>query len=96
MENMAPGRDCLRCHNGNVALRFYAAGTFPPAGRQVVIVAQNGTFTATTNAVGNFWIETPLTLPLVSASVDGEEMPRDEGLAPNCGACHGSGGDADD
>jgi hypothetical protein len=103
-ENMAPGRDCLRCHDGRVAKRFYAGGTFPPAGRTVVITDRLGVvFTRTTNAVGNFWIDDDdpdaaggLALPLQSASVDGEEMPRDEGLAPNCGACHGSDGDADD
>jgi hypothetical protein len=105
-ELMAPGRDCLRCHDGRVAKRFYAGGTFPPAGLEVVITdgaTPPKIVRRTTNAVGNFWIEDGdpdavggLVLPLRSATVDGEEMPRDEGLAPNCGACHGAGGEADD
>jgi hypothetical protein len=105
MALMAPGRDCLSCHDGNLAMRFYAGGTFPPAGRLVVIVdGNNARVERVTNAVGNFWIDEDdpdappggLALPLQSASVDGENMPRDEGLAPNCGACHDAGGDADD
>jgi hypothetical protein len=96
MEYMGTGRDCLRCHDGNMAPHFYAAGTFPPAGRTVVIRDGIGfTVTSRTNAVGNFWVVTPLALPLQAASVDGASMPPSEGLGPGCNACHGSGEDND-
>jgi hypothetical protein len=53
--------------------------------------------TRTTNGVGNFWIDdVPLALPLQAASVDGSDMPVDEGLRPNCNACHRNGETDDD
>jgi hypothetical protein len=94
---MAAGRDCLLCHDDIRARRFYAAGTFPPAGRTVVITDNNNlSVTKTTNAAGNFWVVEPLRLPLKSATVNGESMPPQKGLAPNCNACHGANGKADD
>lgn len=95
--NMAPGADCLTCHNPQgIASRvpFSAAGTFPPAGQTV----QVGNRTTTTNSVGNFYITGPIDgslgpnfSPPVNASVGGAAM---EGGAPygGCGRCHGAGG----
>ncbi len=85
---MAPGSDCLQCHGpgGMATAKFTAAGTFPPAGQPVAV----GGATATTNAVGNFWVSDPIAFP-APASVGGRSM---EGGAPygGCGACHGVGG----
>lgn len=86
-ELMAPGRDCLPCHDGGLAKRFSAAGTFLPAGATVVVGGQ----TRTANPVGNFFIEEPLGFPApVAASVNGSQMnpPPTYG---GCNACHGSG-----
>lgn len=95
---MAPGRDCLRCHDGGMAVRFTVAGTWKP-GVIVRVVDQNfKSFPLpAANAAGNFYTTEPLSLPLREAWVDNERMPADEGPVPGgCNACHGSGGEVDD
>lgn len=91
-ELMAPGRDCLQCHNGWFAPAFSAAGTFLPPGSVVDVGGQ----TRVTNAVGNFYVEEPLGFPgPVAASVNGDDMEP----APTyggCNRCHGSGEPDDD
>ena len=91
---MRPGDDCLACHDGSQATLFYAAGTFPPSGgfavgSTVTITAGGKTVSATTNAVGNFYITAPLTLP-GTASVNGSRMQPalDYG---GCNRCHVNG-----
>ncbi len=85
---MAPGSACLTCHgpNGIASKKFTAAGTFPPQGQQVRVGGQS----TTTNAVGNFYIEAPITFT-AATSVGGRSM---EGGAPHgdCNQCHGAGG----
>jgi hypothetical protein len=97
---MAPGRDCLACHTGGVALRFTAAGTWRGPGHTVRIVDANTvTLTLATNAVGNFYSEAPLAFPLREVSVDNEQMEADKVRAmrhASCNVCHGPDGEAHD
>lgn len=39
---MAPGEDCLSCHDGGAARRWTAAGTFPGRGRAVTLTDAKG------------------------------------------------------
>jgi hypothetical protein len=87
---MLPGDDCLRCHDGTVAKRFTAAGTFLPAGSTVTISAGGSTVTVTTNQVGNFYTDQPLMLP-GSTSVNGHLM-QPALTYGGCNRCHGQGG----
>jgi hypothetical protein len=88
---MAPGQDCLGCHNGDDARRWTAAGTFPGRGRTVVLAEANGnTITLRTNSVGNFYTAEPLAFPL-RVTVDGVSMPNTVTYG-GCNLCHGSGG----
>jgi hypothetical protein len=88
---MLPGSDCLTCHRpgGMSSTTFYAAGTFPPPQWPAGTTVRVGGQTTNTNAVGNFYITTPLTFP-TAASVAGASM---EGGAPygGCNACHVNG-----
>jgi hypothetical protein len=92
--DMAPNRDCLGCHDGFIAPRFHAAGTFPGA-TTVELTDRNGVVAAIVRsaASGNFYTETPLTPPLV-ARVDGSRMDPDPAYG-GCNACH-QNGEADD
>lgn len=81
---MAPGRDCLRCHDGVRAPLFYAAGTFPGA----TSVTVNGV-SGTLKPNGNFYITTQLTPPFV-ARVNGSTMDPNPTYG-GCNACHGKG-----
>jgi hypothetical protein len=89
--DMTPGRDCLKCHDGTIAKRFYAGGTWTP-GATVPLTGANGTtVTLTASATsGNFYTETPLTMPLV-ATVGGQTMSPPPSYG-GCNLCHGSGG----
>ena len=90
---MAPGQDCLACHDGKGAKRFTAAGTWSSRGDTVVLVDASGTrVTLVANEVGNFYTDAPLAFPL-TASVGGErmEIPLTYG---GCNRCHGGGGEA--
>lgn len=89
-ENMLPGDDCLRCHDGTMAKRFTAAGTFLPPGSSVTVSAGGNTVTLTTNSVGNFFTDAPLTLP-GTASVNGQRMEPALTYG-GCNRCHGAGG----
>jgi hypothetical protein len=84
---MAPGAPCLGCHGptGMASAKFTAAGTFPPAGQSV----QVGNRSATTNAVGNFYVTGTIGFP-ANATVGGASM---QGGAPHgdCNQCHGGG-----
>jgi hypothetical protein len=88
---MAPGSDCLRCHDGSVAeARFTVAGTWRGPGHTVSVT---GVPAMTTNAVGNFYTAARVSFPAV-ARVDGETMgpPLEYG---GCNRCHGAGGEAE-
>ena len=90
LADMAPGRDCLACHDGVVAKRYYAAGTWTP-GATVTITGANGT-TVTLTArpgSGNFYGEAPRTGPC-AASVNGSTMDPPPTYG-GCNACHGRG-----
>jgi hypothetical protein len=94
---MAPGRDCLPCHDGAMALKFTVAGTWPPAqkpGPVVVVDAGGATVTMTRNAAGNFFTTQPLQFPLRRVSVGGSDMSPPPGYG-GCNACHRNG-EADD
>jgi hypothetical protein len=88
-EFMAPGSDCLSCHGpaGIAAKKFTAAGTFPnyPVGSTVRV----GNQSATTNRVGNFFIEAPISFP-ATASVANQTMP-DAVRQGSCNTCHVGG-----
>jgi hypothetical protein len=81
---MAAGRDCLPCHNGTRAKRFYAAGTFPGA----TSVTVNGV-SGTLKPNGNFYIETAITPPF-TARVNGSTMDPNPTYG-GCNLCHGRG-----
>ncbi len=88
---MAPGQDCLACHDGTGAKRFTIGGTWPPQGQAVTVTDAHGTtVTLTTNEVGNFYSDAALVFPL-AASVGGSRMepPLDYG---GCNRCHTGGG----
>jgi hypothetical protein len=92
-ELMAPGRDCLGCHDGtNGTTRFTAAGTWTP-GATVTITDGATSVTLTANSVGNFFTSAPFAGPLVP-SVNGTTMP-DPTSYGGCNRCHGGGGVAD-
>lgn len=83
-ELMAPGSDCLDCHRSDgsgIGPAFSTAGTFwdVPANTQVTV----GSTSTRTNAVGNFYITTPVTLG--TASVGGKTM---DNPGPSCNVCH--------
>ncbi len=89
--NMAPGADCLKCHDGGMAPAFTLAGTWPPQGGTVSVADATGkTVTLTTNQVGNFYTSDPLSFPL-TVSVNGQTMPEPVTYG-GCNACHGGGG----
>lgn len=97
---MLPGSDCLSCHRpgGMSETAFSAAGTFPPPqwpeGTQVTVAGQS----TTTNAVGNFYITTPIagSPPAASFSspqaaiVAGSSM-EDGTTDGSCNRCHVNG-----
>jgi len=91
-ENMAPGSDCLMCHDGSVAETvFTVAGTWRGPGRTVRVTGGGRSVTMTTNTVGNFFTSEPVTFG-GTAAVDGETM--DELPHGSCNRCHGNGGEA--
>jgi len=97
---MEPGEDCLECHDGGEARRWTVAGTWPPQGRRITVVDQDGkAVTLHANKVGNFWSAEPFTFPLRSVDVDGTSMPTRAGAEAfaqgSCNRCHGEGGGDD-
>jgi hypothetical protein len=92
---MAPGQDCLACHDGAQAVRWTAAGTWgSTAGRVITLVDAAGrTVSLTTNSVGNFYTSQALTFPL-TARAGGEQMPAPVTYG-GCNRCHGGGGGGD-
>jgi hypothetical protein len=95
---MAAGQPCLACHGpgGMATTKFWAAGTFPPAGQTVTVAGR----TTTTNAVGNFYFTYTGATPPVSfatrkaASVAGQAMGDGGAPSGDCNTCHGNGGSA--
>jgi hypothetical protein len=93
---MAPGEDCLRCHQGGEAQRWTAAGTWTRGARVTVTDAGGKTVPLRGNQVGNFYTAESLAPPL-SVSVDGVEMATTalkSGLGlryGGCNICHGRG-----
>jgi hypothetical protein len=92
---MAPGEDCLACHDGRDAKRWTVAGTWDGgAGVRVTLTDAAGKSVAlTTNQVGNFYTEQPLAFPL-TVTAAGARMP-DPVTYGGCNRCHGPGGSAD-
>ena len=85
---MAPGEDCLSCHDGSTATRWTAAGTWGGPGNTVTIRDSAGkTVTLVTNEVGNFYTSEPLAFP-IRPSVNGEQMDPSASYG-GCNSCHG-------
>jgi hypothetical protein len=93
---MRPGENCLQCH-----ANFVVAGTVYPsatsaagagiAGVSVVVTdAKDVVTTMTSNAAGNFWGSSAITLPLKSAYVVRNGTRTDMLGAPGagCSTCH--------
>lgn len=110
---MLPGSDCLACHSSSGAKEegeeggtFTAAGTVyadldgtsPLSGATVRITDAGGFIhELTTNSVGNFYTDQPLTFPIAAeVEVDGTVQPMgtsvDVGGCNSCHMCAGSAG----
>ena len=90
---MAPGQDCLLCHDGRSATRWTVAGTWGGPGARVTLTDSTGkTLTLATNQVGNFYTAEPLRFPL-TVTVGSARMP-DRVTYGGCNDCHGAGGSA--
>jgi predicted CXXCH cytochrome family protein len=94
-ELMAPGTDCLFCHDGSGATTvFTSAGTWPgPAGQTVTLSDGVRTIALQTNAAGNFYTSDPISFPF-TARVGGSTMDPPVTYG-GCNECHGRGGDDD-
>jgi hypothetical protein len=96
-----PGQNCLGCHTGNGAPKWYAAGTLydssgnsPLAGATVTLVDSTGkTVKIVTAQNGNFWTPEALTPPLHPKA---SRCPAAAAMSGNatgaCNSCHTSGG----
>jgi hypothetical protein len=100
---MAPGRDCMACHDDVAALKFTIAGTWKGSGHVVRVVdSANVTKTFTTNAAGNLYTSDPVTYPLTEVWVDNERKMTAEKFrgamhgSCNAAGCHGGGKHDDD
>lgn len=98
---MLPGSDCLSCHSATGVAStsaFSAAGTFPPPRWPAGTTVRVGGQTTTTNAVGNFYLTTPIagSPPAAAfsssqaASVAGSSMENGTRYG-GCNACHSNG-----
>jgi hypothetical protein len=101
---MSPGSNCLSCHSGGGdAPAFTAGGTVYGAGNAAadagvagatVTLTGSGSgqaVTLTTNSVGNFFTNRPLTAPIsVSVSLGGNTATM-SGANGACGSCHAPG-----
>jgi hypothetical protein len=98
---MKPGQDCTRCHDGDEAPKWTAAGTvFPevssPAdagleGVAVVVTDAGGrSITMTSNSAGNFYTAEPLTPPLdAHVEKDGHRIVANAAVPRGgCNDCH--------
>ncbi len=85
---MAPGQDCLACHDGAAATRWSVAGTWTPDAVVTVTDTTGKAVGLTANQVGNFYSAEPLVFPL-TAVVDGARMPAAVTYG-GCNQCHGS------
>jgi hypothetical protein len=101
--NHNAGMDCLTCHNGTVdgASQFYVAGTLFSAATGTTGLAKAtiritdaagkiiDLVTATDNAPGNFYIDTPVTFPIhVEASSCPSTMRMPDAVQTNGGSCN--------
>lgn len=107
---MLPGSNCLACHNAETgaddAPPYTAAGTLFAdsdgsgglAGATLELTDGAGTtHILTTNDVGNFYTDVPLTLPILAAvEFDGERIVMrtavDTGACTTCHRCEGPAG----
>jgi hypothetical protein len=109
---MLPGSDCLSCHSSGAAKEVEDAppltaagtafvdldGTAPLTGATVRITDAGGfILELTTNSVGNFYTNEPLTFPInAEVEVDGTVQAMgtsvDVGGCSSCHACAGSAG----
>jgi hypothetical protein len=93
---MAPGQDCISCHDGGEANRWTAAGTWTRGARVSVTDANGKNVPMRGNDVGNFYTAESLTPPL-TVSVDGQSMdmtklPSGTLHYGGCNLCHTNGG----
>jgi hypothetical protein len=94
---MAPGQDCIGCHDGGEAKRWTAAGTWTRGAHVSVTDANGKNVPMRGNDVGNFYTAESLTPPL-TVSVDGVEMVTtslESGgkvMYGGCNLCHQNGG----
>ncbi len=99
---MRPGEDCLRCHDGDRAPRWTAAGTVygdenaaaDQGIRGVTVVVIDSSAKAielVSNAAGNFYTAETLTPPLDAyVEKDGVRIDADAGVGNGaCNTCHG-------
>lgn len=100
---MAPGRNCLECHDGGRARQWTAAGTVFPSfdapreagvlGAHVVLTDAGGrTLSLQSNVAGNFYTAESLAFPLQACIAYGGATicmtaPVERG---GCNACHAS------
>jgi hypothetical protein len=111
-EEMLPGEDCQACHvaGGSAAAKpFTLSGTVFQSksggagvqGAVVTVTGTNGTFSTTTNRVGNFWFEQDVGFPIAANATvvtsGGQAHPMDEPIqAPRgCNGCHRPGGEGE-
>jgi hypothetical protein len=94
-----PGQPCLLCHSGNFSVAgtvFVSPDDRTPAVNVAVnlLDSQGGTFVATTNEAGNFFIRVPEYQPVypmkVSITFGGvtTTMTADVGRDGSCASCH--------
>jgi hypothetical protein len=99
---MAPGRDCVACHNGSAALKFTVAGTWLKDTGDVTVTDSDSppnSVVMQRNAAGNFYTDAPLVFPLTGVWIGAEKkMDADEfrgAMHGSCNRCHGRGEDED-
>jgi hypothetical protein len=85
---MAPGQDCLPCHDGATAKRWTVAGTWTPDAVVTVTDTSGQAVSLVGNQAGNFYTDAPLAFPL-TAVVNGQQMPAQVTYG-GCNKCHTS------
>ena len=101
---MRPGGACNQCHDRGEGPSFYAAGTVYATAHEpddcngssastikvVVTGADNKTQTATVNAAGNFFFESPIKMPYKAKVVSGSKSRAMSGAQTDgdCNKCH--------
>lgn len=98
---MAPGDNCMTCHNGSKAPKWTVAGTVYSSptdsalmgvdGVQVVITDAAGKkLTLTTNAAGNFYSRDSVTFPISAEVTRNGKTQKMSQTVPTgaCSSCH--------